>query len=64
MLLIYTVKSANILVSYKKIENIYVKSKRSFEIWICCSGQPDCDYNRVIVVAITSFRCGRDRWVV
>jgi hypothetical protein len=51
---IYTVKFANSLVSYKRIENIYVKSNTSFEIWILCNGQPDCDDNCVIVVAMAS----------
>ena len=43
------------LICYKpmiEIENINVKSKSSFEIWIFCSSQPDCDYNRTIVVAM------------
>ena len=48
VLLIYTVKSANGLFSYKRTENINVKSERSFDILIFCSGQPDCDDNLII----------------
>jgi len=56
VLLIYTVKSGISLVSdrAKKTSMLKVHDPLSFEIWIFRNGQPDCDGDLRIFVAMTS----------
>jgi hypothetical protein len=56
VVLIYTVKSGKSLGSDrgKKTSTQKVKDPLSFEIWILRNGQPDCDDDGIIFVAMTS----------